>query len=69
MQIEPSKEAIVFTTAECGDATRRVTYGVLRDEVARVSAALRAAGVQQGDVIAGYLPNCIEVSDEALVFA
>jgi len=35
----------------------RVTYGELYAEVSRLSQALRAAGVKQGDRVAGYLPN------------
>jgi acetoacetyl-CoA synthetase len=39
---------------------RRLTYAELADEVARVAAALRAAGVGVGDRVAGYMPNVPE---------
>jgi acetoacetyl-CoA synthetase len=35
----------------------RMTYRELYDEVARVAAPLKAAGVQPGDRIAGFMPN------------
>jgi acetoacetyl-CoA synthetase len=55
---EGEQAAIVF----CGeDGTRReLSRDKLRSEVARVAAGLRAAGVVQGDRVAGYLPNCPE---------
>ncbi len=34
-----------------------VTYAELYDEVSRLAQALRAAGVQPGDRVAGYMPN------------
>ncbi|MCU0623233.1 MAG: acetoacetate--CoA ligase [Gemmatimonadaceae bacterium] len=34
-----------------------ITYAALRQEVARVAAGLRAAGVQVGDRVAGFVPN------------
>jgi acetoacetyl-CoA synthetase len=39
---------------------RRLTYGELYDEVARVAAALRDAGVRSGDRVAGFVPNIPE---------
>jgi acetoacetyl-CoA synthetase len=39
---------------------RQVTGKELVAEVAAVAGALRAAGVEKGDRVAGYLPNCIE---------
>ena len=52
------KAAIVF----CGeDGTRReVSREQLRDDVSRVASGLRAAGVERGDRVAGFLPNCPE---------
>ncbi len=35
----------------------RMTYRELYDEVARVSAPLKAAGIQPGDRVAGFMPN------------
>ena len=40
--------------------TRRISHAQLYDEVARVAAALRAAGVVSGDRIAGFMPNIPE---------
>jgi acetoacetyl-CoA synthetase len=39
---------------------RTLSHRQLRQEVARVAAGLRAAGVQPGDRIAGFLPNIVE---------
>jgi acetoacetyl-CoA synthetase len=39
---------------------RQVTGKELLSEVAAVAGALRAAGVEKGDRVAGYLPNCVE---------
>jgi len=39
---------------------RDLSLGELRDEVARIAAALRAAGVGPGDRVAGWLPNVPE---------
>lgn len=53
-----SEAAIVF----CGEdgARREVSRDELRTSVARVAAALRAGGVEKGDRVAGFLPNCAE---------
>jgi len=37
--------------------TIRMTYAELYDEVARLSASLREAGVQKGDRVVGFMPN------------
>ena len=50
--------ALVFK-GELG-AARRLTFGELRTEVARVAAALAADGVGPGDRVAGFLPNIPE---------
>jgi acetoacetyl-CoA synthetase len=42
-----------------GQETVRMTYAQLYDEVARMAASLRAAGVEKGDRVAGYVPNMI----------
>jgi len=39
---------------------RRITYAELYDLVARLAKSLRAAGVQKGDRVAGFMPNMIE---------
>ena len=47
--------ALIFK-GEDQDAIR-MTYSQLYDEVARVAAPLKAAGVQPGDRVAGFMPN------------
>src|ERR1700741_308050 len=39
---------------------RRIKGSELLAQVGAVAAALRAAGVEKGDRVAGYLPNCVE---------
>jgi acetoacetyl-CoA synthetase len=53
-----SDAAIVF----CGEdgARRELSRDDLRETVARVAASLRACGVEKGDRVAGFLPNCPE---------
>ncbi|MEL7185606.1 MAG: acetoacetate--CoA ligase [Pseudomonadota bacterium] len=50
--------ALVF----CGEdgSRREVSHDELRNDVSRVAAGLRAAGVSTGDRVAGFLPNCPE---------
>ena len=50
--------ALVFRN-ECG-TRKALSYKDLHDEVARVAAGLRAAGVATGDRVAGFLPNLPE---------
>ena len=51
-------DALVFWGED--KVKRRVSNEELVGEVSRVAAALRAAGVQRGDRVAGYLPNMPE---------
>ena len=39
---------------------RSITYRALRAEVARLAAAMRAAGIRRGDRVGGYMPNIPE---------
>ncbi|MFF0991439.1 acetoacetate--CoA ligase [Kocuria nitroreducens] len=55
---EPHRLA-VLAADETGTHTR-LTVGELRGRVAAVQAGLRAAGVGEGDVVAGILPNTVE---------
>ncbi|MDF5751120.1 acetoacetate--CoA ligase [Spongiactinospora sp. TRM90649] len=55
---QPGRTAVVFRD-ESG-ARSALTYGELRDEVARVRAGLARLGVGPGDRVAGYLPNLPE---------
>jgi acetoacetyl-CoA synthetase len=53
-----NEAAIVF----CGEdgARRTLSRDELRETVASLAAALRARGVESGDRVAGFLPNCPE---------
>ena len=55
---EGSEPAVVF----CGEdgARRELDRDELRSAVASAAAALRALGIQKGDRVAGFLPNCPE---------
>lgn len=55
LRFRDDKIALVFKGE--GQNTVRMTYAELYDEVARMAAALRGAGVVTGDRIAGYVPN------------
>ena len=53
-----SRAAIVFR-GENG-VRREISFDELRQRVAEVAAGLKAAGVEKGDRVAGFLPNCPE---------
>ncbi|HET7602837.1 MAG TPA: AMP-binding protein, partial [Gemmatimonadales bacterium] len=55
---DDDRDAIVFWN-ELGRQSR-LSFAQLRVQVARAAAALAAAGVKQGDRVAGYLPNLPE---------
>jgi len=52
------RPALIFAGED--GSRRQFSYAELYREVARVAAGLRAAGVEQGDRVAGYLPNLPE---------
>jgi acetoacetyl-CoA synthetase len=58
LRFRDDRPAIISWT-EAGRA-RQVTYRQLHAEVAKLAAALAAAGLEPGDRVAGYLPNTIE---------
>ena len=58
LRYRDDREALVFWTER--GAQRRLTYRELYDDVARVAAALRLAGVGVGDRVAGFMPNMPE---------
>ncbi|HEX9390706.1 MAG TPA: acetoacetate--CoA ligase [Usitatibacteraceae bacterium] len=60
-------DAIVFWAEN--KTRRRLSHRQLYDEVSRVAQALRRAGVQPGDRIAGFLPNMPETVIAALAGA
>ena len=53
-----NRAAIIF----CGEDGNRqeLSFDQLRQSVARIAAGLRDAGVEKGDRVAGFLPNCPE---------
>ena len=55
---DDDRPAIVFRNER--GARRELSHRELRAEVARVAAGLRAAGVTEGDRVAGYMPNLPE---------
>ncbi|MDB5800695.1 MAG: acsA [Rhodocyclales bacterium] len=55
---DPDADAIVFQGEE--HVQRRFSHAELHREVARLAAALRAAGVGPGDRVAAYMPNMPE---------
>ena len=59
--------AVVFNGE--GQRHRTLTHAELFDEVARFAAALRRAGIQPGDRVAGYLPNMPETIVAAIACA
>ncbi|MBW4051191.1 MAG: acetoacetate--CoA ligase [Proteobacteria bacterium] len=59
--------AIVFVNER--GTRRQISHRELRQEVARVAAGLRAAGVGEGDRVAGFLPNLPETTIAMLATA
>jgi acetoacetyl-CoA synthetase len=55
LRFKDDRIAILFR-GENG-ASARITYAELRQRVAALAAALQAQGVQQGDRVAGFMPN------------
>ena len=55
---EGARAAIIFS-GENG-ARREISFDQLRQQVADIAAGLRNAGVEKGDRVAGFLPNCPE---------
>ncbi len=58
LRFRDDRVALVFKGE--GQDTVCMTYAELYDEVARLAASLRAAGVVPGDRVAGYVPNMIQ---------
>lgn len=53
-----NKEALVFRGED--GRRRALSFVALEEASARFASALKAAGVQRGDCVAGYMPNAIE---------
>ncbi|KAL3314662.1 hypothetical protein Ciccas_006711 [Cichlidogyrus casuarinus] len=50
----------VYSLVEGDRRMRKRTFGELREEVAHFAKALAALGVESGDRVGAYLPNCLE---------
>ncbi|MBN2706565.1 MAG: acetoacetate--CoA ligase [Deltaproteobacteria bacterium] len=58
LRFRDEREALVFKGED--QEAQRITYAELYDQVARLAAALREAGVKCGDRVAGFVPNMTE---------
>ena len=58
LRIRSEKPAIHFKGE--GQAVRTLSYNELFDEVEKLASALRKIGIQQGDRVAGFMPNMPE---------
>jgi acetoacetyl-CoA synthetase len=58
LRFDGERAAIVFSGEDGG--RREISFDALRQAVADVAAALRETGVEKGDRVAGFLPNCPE---------
>ncbi len=66
LRYRDDRPALVFVQ-EGGLAVAELTYRELYGQVARLAHFLREAGVQAGDRVAGFMPNCIETVVAMLV--
>ena len=58
LRFSDDREALVEIDER--DARRALTYGQLREQVARLAGWMRNQDIQPGDRVAGFMPNCIE---------
>jgi len=58
MRFRDGRTALIFKGE--GQDTVKITYATLYDEVARIAGSLKAAGVQTGDRVVGFMPNMPE---------
>lgn len=56
---DPNQVA-VYSYGEAFRQVKSITFGQLRQRVARYQSALKKLGVGKNDIVAGYMPNCIE---------
>lgn len=54
-----SDKVAIIATGE-GQGKRSTTYGQLYKDVLKFAEALKALGVEKGDRVAAYIPNCPE---------
>ena len=58
LRYRDNQTALVFKSED--QDVSRITYAELYNEVARIAVSLRAAGVQSGDRVVGFMPNMPE---------
>ena len=58
LRFHTEREALVELGED--ESRKALTYAQLREQVTRLAAYLRSSGIQPGDRIAGFLPNCSE---------
>ena len=58
LRFSDDREALVEIDEATPDAS--MTYGQLREQVARLASWMREQNIQSGDRVAGFMPNCIE---------
>ncbi len=66
---DPTRTAIIWEADDPAADTRRISYGELRDEVARMANALVALGVDKGDRVTIYMPMIPEAAMAMLACA
>ena len=66
---DPTRTAIIWEADDPKAETRRISYGELRDEVARMANALVALGVDKGDRVTIYMPMIPEAAMAMLACA
>lgn len=54
-----SEKVAIIATGE-GHGRRSITYGQLYNDVLKFAEALKSLGVEKGDRVAAYIPNCAE---------
>ena len=58
LRYRDDRTALIFNGES--QVARRMTYQELYDEVARIAKSLKAAGVEKGDRVVGFMPNMPE---------
>ena len=66
---DPQRTAIIFEADDPTAKDRRISYGELRGDVARMANALVALGVDKGDVVTIYMPMIPEAAMAMLACA
>ncbi|KAG9487604.1 hypothetical protein GDO78_007434 [Eleutherodactylus coqui] len=64
-----NEKIALYAIREGREHVEKVTFGELRRDVALYAAAMRKMGVETGDRVVGYLPNCIQTVEAMLAAA